>query len=1232
LSAARKTQAWSAPSANTAGNGRGFARLGPILLIASLVLLASMAFASGASAADGPPVVSPVTVTELGYTTAKVSATTESEPYYGENNATLYCFEYSLVSEPIDEHTKWGGGNETCYGKFGPGGKATLSDEFVKLKPNTTYRTRLGAFNGYGPTGFSLSYSPEPYTTFTTKPLNKPSGTVAISEVTLNSASITGTVSTDAPPGPLDATQKAAYRTEWQLVCRPACESGNGSSSGVVEGDETSLPFTWNAIRLETNTYYEVELIVTNGDGSQTTIIEEFFTTPNIAPKINPAPGGSSGTGAYSIGGVITPYNTKITDCHFEYGPTTEYVYSAPCSPQPVGRNEVQRFTIGATAGDFRLIFRGQETGDIPVGAEPKVVEEELQALSAIGPQGVTKVVREYGFFAVDYEVFFSGPLAGTNLNPIKVINGSPPIFVEGQGIPGCCTGDSLGFARSIVDGGNNDPVVVEAHLTGLTPGATYHYKVFATNSVGTVSSEDIRFVAPLAVGSKPCPNEAVRIENNSTRLPECRAYELVTTAFTTGYPAEMNKMSINEGTVSYNTKAGNINNSGWGGLFSNTYVAVRHDNGWSTIANLNGPRGSIFAPPNKLTTAYGPSQYSSDLLRSIWFLNKPDEKFDLWVGTPFLREDDGSFTKIGNPPRYFEEVFNYPYMGASEDLSHLFWIGDDYGADIWGPGVGNGLYQYAGTNNTGLPERIDLREDGTPISNCQAGPNSVLNAAYFDGYSSDGKTVWLTAKECEGHTAQIWVRVDMSKSYFASKSQCTRTAGEPGGLCNGEMSPEFERLSGDASRGLFTTNQQLLNSDTDQTKDLYEYVLPTASDPNPSPNLFQISGAAPNARVRNVVAVSNDGRRVYFIAQGVLASNHDAHDEPPHADDFNLYVWQQDAAHPDGYTQFVTRLEDPPQNYDVSAFGYTAQTTADGRYLVFSAYHPMVETDTDNSLDIYRYDAVTGEMARVSVDTAGVGGNTDFSNANLGTRYAVANNGQQIVFTTSEALSPEDGNGAPDAYLWQDGHTSLVSTGAVGGGASAVVIDGSGNDIYITSSQQLTSDDVDEVPDVFDVRRGGGFSFKETPPCAGEACQPAGTPAPDNGAPSTGQTGGGGNYQPATVSIKAMSASQRAKLAAGGNAEVPLKVSGPGKISLNGTARIGKRSAQVANATSRAVQPGIVTVPISLSSGALSQLRRKGTLSVQLSATVADSESATATLKLKTVEARRKRSKKGRG
>ena len=224
-----------------------------------------------------------------------------------------------------------------------------------------------------------------------------------------------------------------------------------------------------------------------------------------------------------------------------------------------------------------------------------------------------------------------------------------------------------------------------------------------------------------------------------------------------------------------------------------------------------------------------------------------------------------------------------------------------------------------------------------------------------------------------------------MAKTYFASKSQCTRTAGDPGGACNAGNEPRPSNgCRRTASRAVFSTNQQLLNSDTDQTKDLYEYVLPTASDPNPSPDLIQVSGAAPNAKVRNISAISDDGRRVYFIAQGVLAENHDAHDEPPFPGDFNLYVWEQTAAQPNGVTKFVTRLEDFP----LSNTTWRTSTRGSAPMAATWSSRPSIRWSKPiptTRIDVYRYDAVTGEMTRVSVDTAGVGGNADFTDAGFG-------------------------------------------------------------------------------------------------------------------------------------------------------------------------------------------------------------------------------------------------------
>ena len=70
---------FASSAGHVGGDRRGLVRLGSAGLIACLALVACLAFTSAASAADGPPVISPVTVDEVGYTTAKVSGTVESD-------------------------------------------------------------------------------------------------------------------------------------------------------------------------------------------------------------------------------------------------------------------------------------------------------------------------------------------------------------------------------------------------------------------------------------------------------------------------------------------------------------------------------------------------------------------------------------------------------------------------------------------------------------------------------------------------------------------------------------------------------------------------------------------------------------------------------------------------------------------------------------------------------------------------------------------------------------------------------------------------------------------------------------------------------------------------------------------------------------------------------------------------------------------------------------------------
>jgi hypothetical protein len=78
--------------------------------------------------------------------------------------------------------------------------------------------------------------------------------------------------------------------------------------------------------------------------------------------------------------------------------------------------------------------------------------------------------------------------------------------------------------------GAVNGPVEVEAHLTELEPGTTYHYRLLADSGVGgPVASEATAFEAfqePSA--STNCPNAATRTAQHSAFLPDCRAYEMV--------------------------------------------------------------------------------------------------------------------------------------------------------------------------------------------------------------------------------------------------------------------------------------------------------------------------------------------------------------------------------------------------------------------------------------------------------------------------------------------------------------------------------------------------------------------------------------------------------------------------------------------------------------------------------------------------------------------------------
>jgi hypothetical protein len=590
---------------------------------------------------------------------------------------------------------------------------------------------------------------------------------------------------------------------------------------------------------------------------------------------------------------------------------------------------------------------------------------------------------------------------------------------------------------------------------------------------------------APAFAGD--CANEQLRSENNSTRLPECRAYEMVTPLYKEGFPMIPQTFS-DEGAIAYQSTGSFAGNTQGSAL--NEYIARRSSAGWTTTSP---------DPP--------PATYETAIFKAVEALS-PDLRSSLWTDRRgeapaddghfyYLRGPDGSMTRVGRTaiPGVVED--NPFTQEASADLTHILFA---HGSTGGGSTQLAALYEYVGTGNEGPPRSVSIDNTGasTPGQACPA------------GMSADGRVIVFFSGCNAGGALQLWARVGGSATVAVSHSECTRTSGDPGGACNAVATAEYAGMATDGSRVFFTTSQQLVNGDTDQSNDLYECEIPPGApapvgSANPCASLTEVSGNTSGADVQSVVNVSEDGSRVYFVAKGALTTNLGSNDAAPVAGDENLYVWQKDAAHPAGQMTFIAKLEANNINSN------TAQSTADGRYLIFTTASRLLASDTDEAADVYRYDADTHGLLRLSTDSSGTRGNEPGFEAGLppsrtvlfagrARPTAMTSDAGTVVFETAEALSPADSDGVTDVYEWHEGQVSLISNG--GGSLFGLGITRTGQDIYFSTGQPLTAGDSGTEGDFYDARIDGGFPVTAPAPCSGEACQ--GSPPPQPQPPGT--------------------------------------------------------------------------------------------------------------------------------
>jgi hypothetical protein len=738
--------------------------------------------------------------------------------------------------------------------------------------------------------------------------------------------------------------------------------------------------------------------------------------------------------------------------------------------------------------------------------------------------------------------------------------------------------GDPLSVTR--LTNTNTMKATVSGSVRRLGLSAVLAAVVAGLLSAGFVSS---------AAAADTCANAAVRVQTGSTGLPDCRAYEMVSASYKEGFPILPGSTSLSEnGMVSYQSRgafAGNALSSP-----NNLYHAARSAVGWTTSSQE--PPGTIYE--TSLGESAVPVQAESDDLRwSLWRMYRRDTESAADLGF-WLRGPDGAFTRIG------DGVF---FRGGSgDDLSHVV------------VGALDALSEYVGTGNEGPPRPVNINNSG-----------QTLGGPCLRDISPEGRVIVFGSGCNSGASFQMWARVGGSATVAVSGSECTRDAGDDGGLCNGVSAATYAGGAVDGSRVFFTTSQQLVNGDTDTGNDLYACDIPAGSpvpvgSANPCAPLTEVSGAATDAQVENVVSVSEDGSRVYFVAQGVLADNLDVGGVGARAGAENLYVWDRDGAHPAGQTRYVARLG----SNDLTR----AQMTPDGRYLLFVTANKLDAGDQDNGAkDVYRYDAATHSIVRVSASVTGGGGNASGFDASIPAKSAVSADGSTVIFDTAEALSPSDADGVDDVYGWRDGQVSSISAG----GGSALGVSLSGHDLFFLTAVQVLGSDRDANTDIYDARLGGGFTPAQTaPPCSGDECRGQRSQAPGLAGPSAVAPGGGLAEVMPVFSVRTVSAMQRRALAATGKVSLTVTTNMPGTINARATAAIGGRSVAVGSGRRTRASAGRITVALMLFKKARAQLASRGRLTVKVA--VSHSKVAldrSVTLKLVHAKAKAKRSAK---
>lgn len=632
-----------------------------------------------------------------------------------------------------------------------------------------------------------------------------------------------------------------------------------------------------------------------------------------------------------------------------------------------------------------------------------------------------------------------------------------------------------------------------DSFATGLVPTGTYRFRVEAENDLGEDFEEGTFSTFEDSIPPVGCPNDGLRV-GFSSKLPDCRAYELVTPSDTLGrspkgigFSGEIFstvEASPAGDAVWFKIEGGSLpGSSGVGSLEGDPYVATRGGSGWSTeLAGATGAQATSSIPGS----------------------SSPDQGYAFWTarieGSLVIGERETQYLYY---PDGHSELIGRGNLGTTDPRARGKLITENASHVIFQTENTTGVVAKQLEPNAppdGIPAVYDRTigpegEEETHVVSLL--PNDITPgaAAAYRGASKDGEGIAFTIGN------KLYLRVDNAATYEIGEDVT------------------FAGVSEGGERIFYVQNDNLLAFDV-ATKGVISFS--TTGDVTP-------------------VNVAAGGARAYFVSPTVLGGANPEGDLAQ-ANEQNLYLSEEGAI---SFVAIVTDRdvegEPPPEPGDKhDGLGlWTSVVTRgtakdpsrlnpDGSVLLFQSRAEITGYAASKFPQIYRYDSSGSKrlhcISCTPTGTPATGSGTletyTFDSSApppLSTSGFVSNitpDGKRVFFESDEPLVSTDTDKVQDVYEWEEEGTGncdrpggcvfLISSGESARDNFLYAHSTSGDDVFFATTDRLSGSDGGAASSIYDAKVGGGFP---EPPgqevCVADGCRPQVTSPPAMTVPS---------------------------------------------------------------------------------------------------------------------------------